>query len=133
MLTRLIAAAGLALIAILPSACQSPRDAARAEPLAGTWILTQDGAEQARLVIGADGRFHVDLLRESGIEAEGDVQIDGDRVTFINTRGTDPIASDPAPGTYTFVIAHNQVRFERVADSISRRARLLSRPWSRAD
>lgn len=111
--------------------CKQENDAATnvSNPLAATWMVLHPAID-AELLIREDSTFHVDILMQTGIEAEGVLTIEGNnRLTFINTGGTDSTASNPVPGVYDFSIEADTLKFMLVSDTLSRRIGLLSYPW----
>jgi hypothetical protein len=98
-------------------------------PIFGHWKVINPNVE-AHLLVRPDSTFHVDILAQEGIEAEGVATVESDsRITFVNTGGTDTVASNPVPGTYDFQITSDTLRFTVVSDTLSRRVGLLSAPW----
>jgi len=97
----------------------------------GQWELVEDGETKAVLVLGPGDIFHVDLPAEKGIEVEGRLRIAGREITFINEKGTDAIASDPAPGQYMYQMDGDTLLFAKISDPLQRRSRFLSKPWTK--
>ncbi len=98
----------------------------------GAWETEADGdSVPARLVVFRDNTFHVDVPAKEGIEVEGHLLFEGKQVTFVNDRGTDAVASDPAPGTYVYAVDGDELVFGKIEDPLERRARFLSRTWVR--
>lgn len=98
-------------------------------PLFGTWMVIHPAVE-AELLVREDSTFHVDILPGTGIEAEGLLTLESEnQVTFVNTQGSDSIASNPVPGVYLYLVEQDTLRFTLVNDTLSRRMGLLSYPW----
>ncbi len=103
----------------------------KGHPLAGQWA-TLNFPIEASLQINEDSTFHVDLMISSGIEIQGITELNPDnRITFMNTVGSDSVASNPYPGVYEYSLLGDTVRFTRIDDTISRRQFLLSASWLR--
>ena len=95
----------------------------------GHWKVINPAVE-ARLLVRPDSTFHVDVLATTGIEAEGNATVGANnRITFVNTGGTDSVAANPVPGVYDYTFVSDTLRFTLVSDTLGRRIGLLSSPW----
>lgn len=120
----------LLVLSLFVTFCKGPVQQGESK-IKGQWSVINPKIE-ANLLIREDSTFHIDILTTSGIEAEGVANIDlNNRITFINTMGTDSVASNPTPGIYNYKIISDTLRFTLIKDSVSRRQLLLSDPWVR--
>jgi hypothetical protein len=98
-------------------------------PLAGQWS-TINFPIAADLRINEDASFHVDLMISEGIEIEGLTEIgENKQISFINSAGSDSVASNPYPGVYRYSLNGDTLSFTVLDDTISRRQLLLSAAW----
>tara|TARA_R100000027_G_scaffold18483_1_gene13308 strand:+ start:4555 stop:4947 length:393 start_codon:yes stop_codon:yes gene_type:complete len=119
----------LCLIALLGTlGCSSIQQTS----LSGKWTLQKGDEKLADLTFGPGETFQFDAAAFNGVEAQGRTHREGRQITFINERGTDAAASDPAPGTYLYSIDGDILTFGKISDPIQRRATFLSKPWTRA-
>jgi hypothetical protein len=128
MLKPTITIFALLLIFVISGCKEKSEDKNNPTSIFNQWKLSGSQTD-VELLIRPDSTFHVDVLMQSGIEVEGTAVIANSNITFINTHGTDTISSDPSPGSYTFEIVADTIRFYEKSDPISRRKGFLSLPW----
>jgi hypothetical protein len=117
---------------LLAAACLAGCQSFEPESPVGLWQVESTGnLPEAQLRLRSDNTFHVDIPARDGIEVEGHYLLEGREITFVNDRGTDTVASDPAPGVYVYSAGGDTLSFEKIEDPLERRARFLSRPWRR--
>lgn len=92
------------------------------------WKLVNPNTN-VELLVRPDYTFHVDVLINEDIEVEGRVELDQNKISFINTQGTDAMSSDPRPGIYYYEIKSDTIRFTVINDPLERRAGFLASPW----
>ncbi|MFD2551176.1 hypothetical protein ACFSQP_05050 [Bizionia sediminis] len=93
-----------------------------------TWKLVNPNAN-VELLVRPDYTFHVDVLLNEEIEVEGRIELDQNKISFINIQGSDPMSSDPRPGVYYYEIKSDTIRFTLINDPLERRAGFLASPW----
>ena len=131
----LIACAALAL----PAGCAStPRAgevdvaALEASPILGAWTSELDGAV---LALEPTGLFSIDVPARGTAPARAvvgrwTVSEEGATATFTNLAGS---ASCPEiPGSYTFEVVRDTVRFTKVKDDCAAREEHMAWPWKKA-
>lgn len=99
--------------------------------LVGDWKLSKQDSPEVVMVLNADQSFHVDVHGDKDIEIEGRYRAASGEITFINEKGSDEIASDPAPGEYIYKVTGETLEFAKISDPLERRAKFLSMPWTR--
>lgn len=121
------------IIAVMGMACENDGDNMDSmQAINGHWEMKTD-ENQVELYIDTDSTFHVDVLSMGGIEVEGRLVLEDRQITFINTHGTDSIASDPAPGIYKYSIESDTLSFDLIDDPLDRRAGFMTQPWIRVE
>lgn len=119
-----------AFMAFVFTACNSNQEQTIEKiDILGQWEMEGD-TNHVELQIYDDSTFHVDVLTRGSIEVQGKLQLNGNRITFINTHGTDSISSDPAPGVYEYSLKNDStLSFSKVNDPLERRAGFLEKDW----
>lgn len=119
------------LVVVFLSGCEEDKAAPQTTEtqIFGTWSVINPAVE-AQLLVRPDSTFHVDILATAGVEAEGIATIESsNRITFVNTGGTDSVAANPVPGVYDYEFVSDTLKFTLVSDTLGRRIGLLSSPW----
>ena len=134
-----LALGALAACVALPAGCASaPRagevDAAvlEASPLLGSWTSELDGAT---LALEPTGLFSIDVPARGTAPARAVVgrwtaSEDGAAATFTNLAGSAACAE--IPGSYTFEVVRDTVRFTKAKDDCAAREEHMAWPWKRA-
>lgn len=114
---------------LLLASCTDKKDDTTAKTdIFNQWKLANPNANVV-LLVRSDSTFHVDVLAQKGIEIEGRVELNQDKISFINIQGTDSISSDPRPGVYDYQIKSDTIHFTIISDPLDRRSGFLSLPW----
>ncbi len=117
-----------AVLALLFTACHSNREKEKID-IHGQWEMEGD-KNHVELQIYNDSTFHVNLMERGTIEIQGKLKLKDNRITFINTHGTDAASSDPTPGVYKYTLKNDStLSFSKVSDPINRRADFMKKDW----
>ncbi|MBI1302627.1 MAG: hypothetical protein GC172_02405 [Phycisphaera sp.] len=138
-----LALGALVASAVLPAGCASaPRagevDAAvlEASPLLGSWTSELDGAT---LALEPTGLFSIDVPARGTAPARAVVGrwmvsedgAAGERATATFTNLAGSAACAEIPGSYTFEVVRDTVRFTKVKDDCAAREEHMAWPWKR--
>ena len=117
-----------AIMALVFTSCHSNREKEKID-IHGQWEMEGE-KNHVELQIYNDSTFHVNLLTQGSIEVHGKLQLKDNRITFINTHGTDPISSNSAPGAYEYSLKNDStLSFSKIKDPLDRRAGFMEKDW----
>lgn len=116
---------------ISPTPAENQEKPAPAITLFGRWDVLE-AALNTSLTLEQDSTYYVDIEGSDGIEIAGTAILEaGNKITFINTSGTDATASNPYPGVYFYTHSKDTAHFSVVDDTLKRRIHLLTTGWIR--